>query len=49
MKDATSVEVGKFIYEDILTRFGCPVEILTDSGANFFQRGWKDIFWSSEN
>lgn len=35
LKDATAGEVAKFIYEEIVTKFGCPVEILTDQGANF--------------
>ncbi len=35
IKDATSAAVAQFIYEEILVRFGCPAEILTDRGANF--------------
>ena len=34
-KTASSEEVVRFVYEEILLRFGCPVEILTDRGANF--------------
>ena len=35
VQEATTVEIGKFIYEEILTRFVCPIEVLTDRGANF--------------
>lgn len=33
--EATAIEIARFIYEEILMRFGCPTEILTDRGANF--------------
>lgn len=32
---ASKESVAQFIYEEIVTRFGCPVEIVTDRGANF--------------
>lgn len=35
LKDATAEEVARFIYEEIVVRFGCPHEILTDRGSNF--------------
>jgi len=35
LKTASSEEVVKFIYEEIVMRFGCPAEILTDRGPNF--------------
>ncbi|KAG1001557.1 hypothetical protein G6F27_012762 [Rhizopus arrhizus] len=33
--DATAEAVADFIYEEIVMRFGCPAEIVTDRGANF--------------
>ena len=35
VKEGTTSEIGKFIYEEILCRFGCPQEIVTDRRANF--------------
>jgi len=35
MPEATHENVAKFIYEDIVSQYGAPVQILTDRGANF--------------
>ena len=35
LPEATAEAVADFIYEEIVMRFGCPVEIVTDRGANF--------------
>lgn len=32
---ASKEAVANFIYEEIVIKFGCPVEIVTDRGANF--------------
>lgn len=35
---ATAETVADFIYEEIVMRFGCPAEIVTDRGANFMSK-----------
>lgn len=35
MPDATSHNVGQFIYENILMNYACPAEIITDRGSQF--------------
>jgi hypothetical protein len=38
LKGATAIEVAEFIFEDIITRHGCPQVILTDQGTHFRNR-----------
>ncbi|KAH9328778.1 hypothetical protein KI387_000886, partial [Taxus chinensis] len=35
LKTASMDEVARFIYERIVSRFGCPLEIVTDQGSHF--------------
>jgi transposase InsO family protein len=40
--DATTATVARFLYENILTCFGPPDEILTDRGANFLAEALRE-------
>ena len=35
MVSATKESVAQFIYDEIVMKFGCPIEIVTDRGSNF--------------
>lgn len=35
MKDYTAMTVAKFIFEYVLTRFGCPEILMSDCGIHF--------------
>ena len=39
LKDATYEEIARFIYDEIVIRFGAPAEIVTDRGRNFLAKG----------
>ena len=36
LKDNTATLTAKFIFEDIITKFGCPIELVSDQGSPFF-------------
>lgn len=38
LPDATGENIVKFLYEEIVLKFGCPQEIITDRGANFMSK-----------
>ena len=35
LRDNSSKSVAKFLYKNIMTRFGCPVELVNDQGGHF--------------
>ena len=35
LRDNTATSIGKFLYEHILCRFGCPTELISDQGGYF--------------
>ena len=35
MKDCTSVTAAKFLFEYVLTQFGCPKILMSDHGMHF--------------
>ena len=35
LRDNTATSIGKFLYEHILCRFGCPIELISDQGGHF--------------
>ena len=39
----TANEVAKFLYQNIMTRFGCPVEIVSDQGTHFLNDVMKEL------
>lgn len=41
LNNATGEEIVKFIYEEIVLKFGNPVELFTDRGANFLSKVLK--------
>ena len=43
-QEATTLEIRKIIYEEILSRFGCPIEVITDRGANFSANVLEEYF-----
>ncbi len=41
LRTNTIVVIAKFLYECILTRFGCPLTIVTDQGVHFINDAIK--------
>ena len=35
LRDNKAASVAKFIYSNIMTRFGCPIELISDQGTHF--------------
>ena len=43
LRNNTAEVVAKFLYENIMTRFGCPVELVSDQGTHFLNRVIKEL------
>ena len=43
-RDCTAHTVAIFLYENIFTRFGCPIEIISDQGKHFVNAVLSEIF-----
>ena len=42
--DTCSSEIAaKFIYENIITRFGCPITLISDQGSHFINKTIKTL------
>ena len=37
--------VNKFIVSNIFSRFGCPLEIISDCGSHFTNSHFKSLLW----
>jgi transposase InsO family protein len=35
LKDNTATSTARFIFEEIITKFGCPIELVSDQGSHF--------------
>jgi hypothetical protein len=38
VKDCSATIAGHFIFDDIITRFGCPKVLMSDQGTNFINK-----------
>ena len=41
LRDNKAVSVAKFLYNNIITRFGCPIELVLDQGVHFLNKVFK--------
>ena len=38
LRDNKARSVARFLYKNIMTRFGCPIELISDHGVHFINR-----------
>ena len=43
LKDNTTTSVAKFLYHNIMTKFGCPIELINDKGKHFLNKVIKEL------
>lgn len=43
LRDNKASSVAKFLYETILTRYGCPIELVSDQGTHFLNKVVKEL------
>ena len=43
LRKNNAAEVAKFLYQNIMTRFGCPVELVSDQGTHFLNKAVQQL------
>lgn len=43
LKKNNVAEVAKFLYHNIMTRFGCPVQLFNDHGTHFLNKAVQEL------
>lgn len=43
LRKVNSASIAKFLYEVMITRFGCPIELISDQGAHFVNEVIKEL------
>ena len=43
LRKNNAAKVAKFLYQNIMTRFGCPVELVSDQGTQFLNKVVQEL------